>query len=131
LFNPAASTLAESALEVLAAAQQKAYTLVMLTIAKPELEGLIADLGIEPYFSEINLVKSKNPGMFTDIAARHSADLARSYVVGDRAHHEILHGHTAGWRTIWLQAGRFASEPPHGYTPDYTVASLSEVVSII
>jgi FMN phosphatase YigB (HAD superfamily) len=131
LFNPAAARLAEAAFDVLDTAKQKDYTLVMLAVAKPERSSLISSLGIEPYFSEINLVEGKSPAMFTDIATRYEADLASSYVVGDRAHREVLHGHTAGWRTIWLQAGKFASELPVGYTPDYVVTSLSEVSSLI
>lgn len=69
--------------------------------------------------------------MVRAIAERYNADLARSYIIGDRALGEVQLGHRAGWRTIWLQAGKFSGETPKTYTPDHRVASLTDIALLI
>jgi D-glycero-D-manno-heptose 1,7-bisphosphate phosphatase len=68
------------------------------------------------------------PGLILEGAARHDADLARSFMVGDRWR-DIDAGRAAGCRTIWIDPGyreRGPSEPP-----DAKVASLNEAVQWI
>lgn len=131
LFDPSAQALMPNALDIVRAAQQKGYTLVLLAKAAPSRRELIAELGLAPFFAEIQLVNAKSARMFRDIADRYAADLSASYVIGDRAHGEILHGHTAGWRTIWLRAGAFAHELPNGYTPTHIVQNLNDILPLL
>jgi FMN phosphatase YigB (HAD superfamily) len=131
LFEPDSGQLAADAEEVLQDARDKGYTLVLLAKAKPSRDKVLASLGIGDYFAETHLVEAKRLHMLRGIAERHNADLAQSFVVGDRALGEVQLGYKAGWRTIWLQAGKFASELPSGYAPDHTITTLSQVTSII
>ena len=131
LFEPKAGQLMPGAEAVLQDARDKGYVLVLLAAAKPSRDKVLAGLGIGDYFVETHLVEAKQLHMLHGIARRHKANLAQSFVVGDRALGEVQLGHKAGWRTIWLQAGKLASELPDDYSPDYTIISLSQVTSII
>lgn len=68
------------------------------------------------------------PGMLTDAAAALGLDLARSWMVGDRAG-DIDAGHAAGCRTIFLDRGY--SEKAPARAPHFTARSLTEAAGII
>lgn len=68
------------------------------------------------------------PGMLTDAAQALGLDLARSWMVGDRAG-DIDAGHAAGCRTILIDHG-YAEKAP-ARPPHFTVKSLGEAVGII
>jgi len=68
------------------------------------------------------------PGMLTDAAAAIGVDLARSWMVGDRAG-DIDAGHAAGCRTILLD--RDYAEPAPAHPPHFTARSLTEAAGII
>ena len=72
--------------------------------------------------------RKPKPGMLTDAAAALGLDLARSWMVGDRAG-DIDAGHAAGCRTIFLDWG-YAEKAP-ARPPHFTVQSLTEAVGII
>jgi D-glycero-D-manno-heptose 1,7-bisphosphate phosphatase len=67
--------------------------------------------------------RKPQPGMILDAARRHTIDLNRSYLVGDRWR-DIDAGHAAGCRTILVDRQydeRKATSPPHA-----SVASIGE-----
>ncbi len=68
------------------------------------------------------------PGMLTDAARALGIDLARSWMIGDRAG-DIDAGHTAGCRTIFLDWGYAEAAPKH--TPHFTARSLASAAGII
>ncbi len=68
------------------------------------------------------------PGMLTDAAQALGLDLARSWMVGDRAG-DIDAGHAAGCRTILIDHG-YAEKAPDR-PPHFTVKSLGEAAGII
>lgn len=72
--------------------------------------------------------RKPEPGMLLDAAAALGLDLARSWMVGDRAG-DVDAGHAAGCRTILLDRGY--AEPPPIHAPDHVVASLAEAAGII
>ena len=68
------------------------------------------------------------PGMILKAAAEHDIDLARSWMVGDRAA-DIGAGRAAGCRTIAVLTG---DNPPQDEDePDFTVADMSEAATAI
>jgi D-glycero-D-manno-heptose 1,7-bisphosphate phosphatase len=75
-----------------------------------------------------NYRRKPSPGMLTDAAAALGLDLARSWMVGDRAG-DVDAGHAAGCRTIFLDWG-YAEKPP-ARPPHFTVTSLAEATGII
>ena len=68
------------------------------------------------------------PGLILEGAARHGADPARSFMIGDRWR-DIDAGHAAGCRTVWIDRGYRERGPAH--PPDARVQSLSEAVTWI
>ncbi|HYC71341.1 MAG TPA: HAD-IIIA family hydrolase [Opitutaceae bacterium] len=68
------------------------------------------------------------PGMLLDAATALGLDLARSWMVGDRAG-DIGAGHAAGCRTILIDRG-YAEPPPHR-PPHASARSLPEAAGFI
>jgi D-glycero-D-manno-heptose 1,7-bisphosphate phosphatase len=71
--------------------------------------------------------RKPKPGLILEGAARHGADPARSFMVGDRWR-DIESGKNAGCRTIWIDRGYRERAPE---SPDARVASLTEAVEWI
>ncbi len=131
LFDPERRTLLPGATELLEAAKQQGYTLVLLSKAAPSRAELVKELGLTAYFAKVLIVEHKTPAMLAEVAQHYGADMATSYVIGDRARGELALGQNGGWQTIWLRAGRFADETPEGYTPTHTVGTLPEILPLI
>ncbi len=132
LYDPDHRALLPGATQLLQFAKEKAYKLILVGQAADSREQLIADLGLTGYMEEIILVDAKTAKLFNDIADRYLADKPSSFVVGDRAQREITLGHKTGWRTIWLQAGKFADEhPAANHLPTHTVTALNQIQSFL
>ncbi len=71
--------------------------------------------------------RKPKPGLILEGAARHGADPARSFLVGDRWR-DIDAGKAAGCRTVWIDRGYRERQPED---PDARVESLAEAVSWI
>jgi D-glycero-D-manno-heptose 1,7-bisphosphate phosphatase len=71
--------------------------------------------------------RKPKPGLILEGAARHQADPARSFLVGDRWR-DIEAGRAAGCRTVWIDRGYRERRPE---APDVRVESLAEAVSWI
>jgi D-glycero-D-manno-heptose 1,7-bisphosphate phosphatase len=72
--------------------------------------------------------RKPKPGMLTDAAQALGLDLARSWMIGDRAG-DVDAGHAAGCRTIFIDHGyaeKAAEKAPH-----YTVKNFTDAVGII
>jgi D-glycero-D-manno-heptose 1,7-bisphosphate phosphatase len=72
--------------------------------------------------------RKPKPGLILDGAARHAADPARSFLIGDRWR-DIDAGKAAGCRTVWIDHGYRERGP--SAAPDARVTSLSEAVAWI
>ncbi len=132
LYSPDNRTLTPGAIELLEAAKAKGYLLILLSKAAADRGELVKKLGIESYFAEIIFANHKSYALFEEIAQRQSVDKKASYVIGDRAQGEVAIGRQAGWRTIWLQGGKFATElPTSEQQPDHTVGSLPQIPPLI
>jgi D-glycero-D-manno-heptose 1,7-bisphosphate phosphatase len=68
------------------------------------------------------------PGMLVDAARTLGLDLARSWMVGDRAG-DIDAGHAAGCRTVFIDH-RYAESPPAG-APHFVARNFHEATGII
>jgi D-glycero-D-manno-heptose 1,7-bisphosphate phosphatase len=71
--------------------------------------------------------RKPKPGLILEGAARHGADLSRSFLIGDRWR-DIDAGKAAGCRTVWIDHGYREREPS---APDARVTSLAEAVAWI
>jgi len=72
--------------------------------------------------------RKPKPGLLVEGARRHGADLARSYLVGDRWR-DIEAGHAAGCRTVLVDRGY--AERASAVAPDAVVASILEAADWI
>jgi D-glycero-D-manno-heptose 1,7-bisphosphate phosphatase len=72
--------------------------------------------------------RKPKPGLLVKAAREHGIDLARSYLVGDRAK-DIACGRAAGCTTIFLDAGYPETSGDPG--ADETIASVAEVPGIL
>ena len=72
--------------------------------------------------------RKPKPGMILDAAQRHGADLAQSFMVGDRWR-DVDCGANAGVRTVWIDRGVKERDPDHA--PDFTTNSLAGAVDWI
>lgn len=132
LYNPDTQALLPGASALLTYAHSKDYVLVLLSKASPTRHQLVDELGIASFFAEMRFVEHKTAELLEDIVHRHNGDKAASYVVGDRSQSELMCGHQAGLRTIWLRIGKFASElPPAGHEPTHIVTSLDQIPSLL
>jgi FMN phosphatase YigB (HAD superfamily) len=130
LLNPDTNEKYPDSLPVLDFCQSKNYQLLLVAQAVNGRAELVKEL-FDGYFANTYFVASKSSRQFRDITKRHNIDLARSFVVGDRARKEVLFGHRAGFQTIWLCHDKFANEQPQQFEPTYTIKSLHEVNHIV
>jgi len=72
--------------------------------------------------------RKPKPGLILAAAARYGADLARSFLVGDRWR-DVEAGAAAGCRTVWIDRGYRERGP--SCPPDARVASLAEAAAWI
>jgi D-glycero-D-manno-heptose 1,7-bisphosphate phosphatase len=72
--------------------------------------------------------RKPKPGLILDAAARHSVDLARSFMVGDRWR-DIDCGANAGVRTVWIDRGWHERAPQH--TPDFRATGIESAADCI
>jgi D-glycero-D-manno-heptose 1,7-bisphosphate phosphatase len=71
--------------------------------------------------------RKPKPGLILDAAAKHSIDVASSFIVGDRWR-DIGAGRAAGCGTILVDNGIVQERPT---LPDWTVKSLAEAADLI
>lgn len=131
LYDPDTGQLIDGALRLVQYAAQSGYTLVLLAQATPSRANLIKELGLADFFAEIILTERKTLHHIHALEKKYQAKPKYSYLIGDRARGEIALGHAAGWQTIWLKQGRFATEIPEGFTPSNTVTDLTSVHMLI
>jgi uncharacterized protein len=76
--------------------------------------------------------RKPKPGMIRELAEKHSIDLARSFMVGDRDV-DIQAGQGAGCRTVWISGGgKTAGDvAPFSPQPDYVFADLRAAVDAL
>lgn len=94
------------------------------------------DATIEKYRVRCTCRKPE-PGMLYDAATKHSIDLTKSYMIGDRIT-DCIAGHSAGCTTVQVLTGMH-TEPPirsfsnvdYSYKPDFTCNSLFEAAQWI
>ena len=86
--------------------------------------------GIRDCFSVVRFVPEKTPEAFSQVVG--SGPLPVS-VVGDRMREEIRIGNRLGYRSIWVRAGKFASEAPDAETgePTHIVPSVLAVECLL
>jgi D-glycero-D-manno-heptose 1,7-bisphosphate phosphatase len=84
-------------------------------------------------YRRVSPLRKPEPGMLLQAARDHGLDLARCFMVGDKAD-DIEAGRRAGCRTVLVRTGsggesetRFAA----GRGPDFTVADLGEAARLI
>ncbi len=131
LFDPDTRTLIPGAIELLDSATRQGYTCTLLAKAAPSRADLITELGLAPYLAEIILTENKTLKQLRELEQRYDVRPEHCLMIGDRAQGEIELGYKAGWRTIWVRAGRFAIEAPLGFTPTHTVSQLAQVSPLI
>jgi D-glycero-D-manno-heptose 1,7-bisphosphate phosphatase len=92
-------------------------------------EGLIDDTYYCPDLPGTNSARRKPaPGMVLEAQRDHHLDLARSYVVGDKAS-DVECGRNAGVKTILVQTGSGAHE--NGCRADWIARDLAQATEII
>jgi putative hydrolase of the HAD superfamily len=97
-------------------------------IDKVALVGL-ADLFDAVVVSEIERVRKPDPAIFVLAATRTGAPIAGGWMVGDHPENDIVGGHGAGLRTVWIHRGR--TWDPALPAPDVVVADLPAAVAAI
>lgn len=128
LYDPDIEDLMPDSLMVLKSLWQSNFELILITRKEQGRPELIESLDIDKYFSQILQVNEKGRALQKVIKSHPE----RSFVViGDRAHEEIVIGNKLGTKTIWLRAGKFASELPESFKPTHTVNSLIEILPLL
>ena len=96
-----------------------------------ERTSLISELGLHRYFDEIIIKEEKELEDFKYLKKKYPK--AEFYVFGDRVKKEIKYGNACGFKTIWFQDGKFATELPAGpeEMPWETVNNFSELEAYV
>lgn len=133
IYNPENNSVIAGAIELLTKLNQEQYELHLLSMAQPSRMELIENLGLKQLFTSIQLCQSKTKTLFEQLIQNSNADVANSFVVGDRTKKEIALGNQVGLTTIWVKTGKFASELPESIeeTPHYTISQLAHAYDII
>lgn len=129
LYDPDEDKLIDGALGLIQAAQRMGYSLVLLSKTGAGRVDQLIDLGIVKYFNRIMLVNHKTLAMMQSFLTELGAIASDSFVIGDRAQHELRVGNAAGMQTIWYRQGKFAEELPIGYQPTHTINALESAIS--
>ena len=127
LYNPEAGAFTKGAIDTLDHLKAKGYLLFLIGKGTNERANLISELGLHRYFDEIIVKEEKDLKDFKDLQKKYPK--ADFYVFGDRVKKEIKYGNVCGFKTIWFQDGKFASELPEGpeEIPWETVNDFSEM----
>ncbi len=129
LFDPEAGALMPGAFEVLEECSRRGHALYLISRFEKSREGMVKDLGIEHFFSEIHFVDDKEK----DIKKIIEGAEGEVYLVGDYLYDEIRFGNRYGAHTIWFKSGAFKNVLPENPEdiPRHTIESLIEVLTII
>jgi D-glycero-D-manno-heptose 1,7-bisphosphate phosphatase len=100
---------------------------VVLRTAVPSLDGIEVCFHAGSRHGDPCDCRKPKPGMLLQAAERHSLDLTRSFLVGDRWR-DVDCAHTAGCRAVFIDHGY---REPLQEKPDFTVASFREAVETI
>lgn len=133
LYDPERRVLVDDALVVLQTLCQRGFFLYLLSHAVPWRVRLLDESGLRQYFAKIAMGEHKTLDQVLEIIREAEADLAQSFMIGDRVKKEVVLGRAAGLKTIWVRQGKFSEECPSGQEeePDFTVESLGEIIPLI
>jgi 2-haloalkanoic acid dehalogenase type II len=131
----------EDAIPTLEQLRERGYRLGMISNAGDDanVQRLVDQAGIRPYFDAIlssagSGIRKPNPRIF-EIALNHlETPASRAVMVGDTLGADILGGHNAGMRAIWIT--RRADTPANRehldtIQPDGTINTLSELTTVL
>jgi putative hydrolase of the HAD superfamily len=97
-------------------------------VDKIALVGL-ADLFDAVVVSEVEGVRKPDPAIFELAGARTGVALVGGWMVGDHPENDVVGGHSAGLRTIWIDRGR--TWDPALPAPDVVVADVPAAAAVI
>ena len=129
LYDPDNEKLIAGAREILEFASSR-VKLCLISRKEGGREQIVADLGIEGFFTHIELAEDdKEPRHFQACVDSLGVPASDILVVGDRVKGEIALGNAAGMTTAWYKTGKYASELPSTEIeqPDTIITQLSEV----
>ena len=132
LYDPDTACLVPGARFVLRVLLRRGFSLCLVSRAGRSRKKLIRELGIRKYFLRIVVSKEKGAKDFVRMVPRPAVRRA-CFVVGDRVRKEIRIGNALGFRTVWVQSGKFAAERPRlkMERPTYRVRTLRDVLSVV
>jgi putative hydrolase of the HAD superfamily len=135
LYDPDTSSLTSGAQLVLEDLSRDGYKMCLLSKkTNSNRETLIASLGIDKYFLDIQIVEEiKTEDDLRRCISKMALNASEIVVVGDRVRSELVLGKRLGMRTVWYRAGKFANETPRNSDeePDHTIGHLEDIFKYI
>lgn len=128
LFNPDTDSLYQGVVELLQKLSEN-NELFLISRNEPGRENRLKEIGIKKYFNNLAFVEDKTAELFIRLVGPRK----NVFVVGDRVKEEITIGNKLGFKTIWVQQGKFAAELPSNALEQatFTVKNIQEIQSII
>ena len=115
----------------------KAYSLGVIANQAQGLRDRLAQWGIASYFSAVASsweagVMKPDPALFRYALAQAGCQAQEAVMIGDRLDNDIFPAKALGMTTVWIRQGFGGLQTPRGpeYTPDKTVCSLTELLSL-
>ena len=113
------------------------YALGVIANQGAGLEERLRAFGIRAYFSVVVSsfdvgLKKPDPAIFRLALQWAGAEPEEAVMIGDRLDNDVFPAKALGMKTVWIRQGFGGLQTPRGpeYTPDWTVSSLTELLSM-
>ncbi|MBR6186555.1 MAG: HAD-IA family hydrolase [Clostridia bacterium] len=135
-YDPALERLYPQAKETLRGLRAR-YPLGLIANQGPGLKDRLAAFGIRDFFQVVVSsfdvgLKKPDPAIFYLALDRANVRPGEAVMIGDRLDNDVFPAKALGMKTVWVRQGFGALQTPRSpaATPDWSVSSLSELLSI-
>lgn len=129
LYDPDKGQLFGGVIDLLEKLRQPHTKVVVATKIEAKRHTIIVDSHLSDYVDEIINLPEKTKENFLEMALGY--DPHCTWVIGDVLLSEVRIGIECGFRTVWVQAGKFAQHGITEVTPEFTVKSVLESEEIL
>ncbi len=106
--------------------------IVSREIPKSDRSKKIKELGFDEIVNRVEIVFEADKQPAYSICIKAFQDKTKEiYVIGDYQQYDLIPAKNLNCKTIWFKSGIFSETYAVGFTPDWTITKLNEVIYIV